>query len=329
MRNFKKVLALVLALAMVLTTFGMTAVSAAQYGDTSGHWAESYIDTWSNYGVIQGDGGYFRPDDAITRAEVAQVTQNVISYVDTAENTFVDVSASDWYADAVLKLVAAGALTGNGDGTMTPNNFMTREEAMTMLARAYGLTVENSNAAITQYADYQSVSDYATGYVGTMTSNGFVGGYEDGTVRPQAYISRAEFVKLLDNMIKLYITAPGAYGPEYVSGLVMVKTGGVTINGVVAKGIVVSPQVSGNVTITGSQVSGNIVNLSKTANVTSNTGGVVNPNATENPGSLIFPAQTVRAAAAAAAVTEDLPQLPDLQLLPQQQQHPEQQQLLR
>ena len=287
MRNFRKALALVLALAMVLTTFGVTVVSAAQYGDTSGHWAESYIDTWSNYGVIQGDGGYFRPDDAITRAEVAQVTQNVISYVDTAENTFVDVSASDWFADAVLKLVAAGALTGNGDGTMAPNNFMTREEAMTMLARAYGLTVENSNAAITQYADYQSVSDYATGYVGTMTSNGFVGGYEDGTVRPQAYISRAEFVKLLDNMIKLYITAPGAYGPEYVSGLVMVKTGGVTINGVVAKGIVVSPQVSGDVTITGSQVSGNIVNLSKTANVTSNTGSVVNPNATTKPNTIL------------------------------------------
>ena len=73
MRTFKRSLALVLAIAMVLTTFGMTVVSAAQYNDTEGHWAESYINTWSGYGVIQGDGGYFRPDDAITRAEVAQV----------------------------------------------------------------------------------------------------------------------------------------------------------------------------------------------------------------------------------------------------------------
>ncbi|HIV85467.1 MAG TPA: S-layer homology domain-containing protein, partial [Candidatus Monoglobus merdigallinarum] len=186
MRTLRKTLALILAIAMVLTTFGMTAVSAAQYNDTSGHWAESYINTWSDYGVIQGDGGYFRPDDAITRAEVAQVTQNVIGYVETADNSYADVDSSAWYADAVLKLAAAGTLTGDGDGTMRPNDYMTREEAMTMLARAYGLTVENSNAAITQYADYTDVSDYATGYVGTMTSNSYVGGYPDGTIRPQA-----------------------------------------------------------------------------------------------------------------------------------------------
>ena len=68
MKSFRRTLALVLAVAMVLTTFGMTVVSAAQYNDTEGHWAASYIDTWSGYGVIQGDGGYFRPDDAITRA---------------------------------------------------------------------------------------------------------------------------------------------------------------------------------------------------------------------------------------------------------------------
>ena len=114
MKTLKRTLAMVLALAMVLTAMGMTVVSAASYSDTQGHWAESYINTWSDNGVIQGDGGYFRPDDAITRAEVAQVTQNVISYVNKAANTFTDVSASDWYADAILKLAAAGALTGNG-----------------------------------------------------------------------------------------------------------------------------------------------------------------------------------------------------------------------
>ena len=288
MRTFKRSLALVLAIAMVVTTFGMTVVSAAQYNDTEGHWAESYINTWSGYGVIQGDGGYFRPDDAITRAEVAQVTDNVISYEKIADNMFTDVSTTDWFADAVLKLVAAGTLTGNGDGTMTPNNYMTREEAMTMLARAYGLTVENTQAGITQYADYQNISDYATGYVGAMTAAGYVGGYEDGTIRPKDYISRAEFVKIIDNMIKLYITEPGSYGPEYVGGIVMIKTGGVTLNGIVAGGVVVSPQVSGDVTITGSQISGDIVNLSEKANVTSNTGNVTNPSATTKPNNIVI-----------------------------------------
>ena len=289
MRKLRSGISAILVIAMIMTTLGMaTVVSAAEYQDTQGHWAESYINKWSDNGVIQGDGGYFRPDDAITRGEVAQVTQNLIGYVNKATNTFTDVAASDWYSDAILRLVEAGVLTGNGDGTMSPNNYMTREEAMTMLARAFGLQVQNSNAGITQYADYQNISDFATGYVGVMTSSGYIGGYEDGTIRPKDYISRAEFVKIIDNMIKLYITEAGTYGPEYVGGLIIIKTGGVTLSGIVAKGVVVSGQARGDVTITGSQISGNVVNLSANANVKSNTDNVVNPNDETKPNNTII-----------------------------------------
>ncbi len=277
MSKTRRIIAMVLTVAMVLTAFGMVTVSAASYSDTNGHWAESYIDTWSNNGVIQGDGGYFRPDDAITRAEVAQVTQNVIGYVDKANNTFSDMVPGSWYEDAILRLVAAGALTGNSDGTMEPDLFMTREQAMTMLGRAYGLTVENTQAGITQYSDYQAVSDFATGYVGAMTAAGYVSGYEDGTIRPQDYISRAEFVKILDNVIKLYITAPGTYGPSYIGGIAMIKSSGVVLNGVVGNGAVISPQVAGSVELKDCQFSGNVVNLSNSANVTSN---IINSNPT-------------------------------------------------
>ncbi len=271
MKTLRRTLAMILCIAMVLTTFGAVTVSAANYADTSGHWAEGVIDKWSGYGVIQGDGGYFRPDDAITRAEVAQVTQNVIGYATKENNTFSDVDPNAWYADAVLRLAAAGTLTGNGDGTMAPNAYMTREEAMTMLGRAYGLTPVNTTAGITQYADYQSVSDYATGYIGAMTAAGYVNGYPDGTIQPQATIARGEFVKILDNMIKMYITAPGTYGPSYAGGIVMVKTGGVVLNGVVANKVVISPQVSGDVSTTGSQINEGVLNLSGTATVNSST----------------------------------------------------------
>ncbi len=269
MRTLKRTLSIVLAIAMVLTTFGMVTVSAAGYADTAGHWAEGVIDKWSGYGVIQGDGGYFRPDDSITRAEVAQVTQNVIGYAATTANTFTDVDPNAWYADAILRLAEAGTLKGNGDGTMRPDAYMTREEAMTMLGRAYGLTPANTNAGITQYADYQSVSEYANGYIGAMTAAGYVNGYEDGTIRPQASISRGEFVKILDNMIGLYITAPGTYGPAYVKGLVMIKSGGVNLNGIVASGVVISPSAGGQLTLTNSQIDNNIYNLSSTMTVNS------------------------------------------------------------
>ncbi len=272
MRTLRKTLALVLAIAMVLTTFGAVTVSANTYADTNGHWAEGVIDTWSGYGVIQGDGGYFRPDDAITRAEVAQITQNVIGYVTSAPNSFIDVADNAWYTDAVLKLVAADVLTGNGDGTMTPDANMTREEAMTMLSRAYGLAPVNNMAGITNYADYSSISEYAQGYIGAMTAAGYVGGYPDGTIRPKDNIARGEFVKILDNMIKLYITGPGTYGPGYFGGIVMVKSGGVTLNGVIADKAVVSPLVSGDVITNNAQLTNGVLNLSDSATVNSEQG---------------------------------------------------------
>ena len=158
MRKLRSGISAILVIAMIMTTLGMaTVVSAAEYQDTQGHWAESYINKWSDNGVIQGDGGYFRPDDAITRGEVAQVTQNLIGYVNKATNTFTDVAASDWYSDAILRLVEAGVLTGNGDGTMSPNNYMTREEAMTMLARAFwtsGAELKCRNNSICRLSKY-------------------------------------------------------------------------------------------------------------------------------------------------------------------------------
>ena len=50
MKKLRKSMALLLAMAMVLATFGITVVSAAAFSDTSGHWAESVIDKWSNGG---------------------------------------------------------------------------------------------------------------------------------------------------------------------------------------------------------------------------------------------------------------------------------------
>ncbi len=60
------------------------------------------------------------------------------------------------------------------------------------------------------------------------------------------------------------------------------------MSGIVAKGVVVSGQASGDVTITGSQISGNVVNLSANANVKSNTDNVVNPNDETKPNNTII-----------------------------------------
>jgi hypothetical protein len=70
----KKRVSILVAVAMLLTLMLPSASAASvSFSDTAGHWAEGAIGTWSGYGVIQGDNGKFRPDDPITRGEMAVI----------------------------------------------------------------------------------------------------------------------------------------------------------------------------------------------------------------------------------------------------------------
>ena len=75
-KQTKRIISMVLCLALVFSVFGMIGTQSvyAAFSDTSGHWAESVIDKWSAKGVLRGDGdGTFRPDDSITRAEAVDM----------------------------------------------------------------------------------------------------------------------------------------------------------------------------------------------------------------------------------------------------------------
>lgn len=82
---------------------------------TEGHWSDAAMGRWAGVGVFKGDQyGDFMPDKEMTRAEFAQVLVNLMGYTAVAENTYADIPADAWYADAMLKLVAAGVMQGTG-----------------------------------------------------------------------------------------------------------------------------------------------------------------------------------------------------------------------
>lgn len=285
MKKIRTSLAAILALALVLSTFsfGMISVSAAAFQDTEGHWASEAIDKWSGYGVIQGSEGNFRPGDYITRAETATVLNNVIGYTDAAENTFNDVEAGAWYADAVLKANKAGVMNGDGEGIMRPTANVSREETVVMISRAVGLPTSNTGAG--QFGDEGQISDWAKNQVNAMASSGYIQG-NDGNFRPKDAITRAEVVTILNNLVGLYLPEAGTYDGT-VQGIVVVKTGGTTLQGVTAKGVVVSPQVgNGTVNINSCNISGNLTVLAPSATVNKNSSVInseTNPTATAKP----------------------------------------------
>lgn len=197
MRRLKKSMALLLALAMILTTFGITTVSAADFSDTSGHWAEGVIEKWSNAGVVNGyEDGTFLPDANITRAELAKIISTAKQYTALADISFTDVSADDWYVEDLRKCVAQGVIGGYEDGTFKPDNAVTREEAATMFQRAYKVNTEG----LLSFSDNDSISEWAKTSITALVGAGVINGYEDGTFAPAASITRAEVVKILDGI---------------------------------------------------------------------------------------------------------------------------------
>ncbi len=101
-------------------------------------------------GIFMGNAGLFRPDDKITRQEMACVIARVIEkysvVFDATENIFDDaLSIADWAKDSVSKVSAAGIINGMGDGTFAPGKNATRAEAVMMMVRLLDLMEGNNN----------------------------------------------------------------------------------------------------------------------------------------------------------------------------------------
>ena len=225
----RKFLSLILVFAMTvsLLTVGTGAVEPT-YGDTAGHWAESSIERWSSYGIIQGSNGEFDPNGQLTCAQLATILAKLLKLPAAPSAGFSDVAADAWYADAINRCVAAGILNGNGDGTVSPTAPITRERAMVMLGRALGIKpIENPD--LSKYGDAAKVSAYAQGYVAAMIEAGIVTGVGNNQIAPQDDINRASTVTILDRAIAIYADKDGATIDAKDGGLILIVAKNVKI----------------------------------------------------------------------------------------------------
>lgn len=260
----RKALAALLALTLALgpssmpagAETGETPANSAAFSDVSGHWAEAAIYKWSGNGIINGYQGLFRPDDSITRGEMAVILDNMMDYQVAAKNTFTDLTAGQFYTDPVLKANAAGIIKGDG-ARVRPADRISREEAAVMLGRAFA--VKESTSGTAAFNDASSVSSWAKGYVTAMAAKGYIKG-SNNSFRPKANITRAEIVTIIDNAVKAYYKEAGVY-TENVNGTAVIKVTGVTLKGVtVAENLIVAEGVGqGDVTLDSVTVKGETV----------------------------------------------------------------------
>ena len=139
--------------------------------------------------------GYVASDETYTlTVSDSRITMNGKDY---APVTFVNRKAAELNRTDHLAF-----LSGYANGTFEPDRNMTRAEVTTMFAR---LLTEQIEADKTYSSTFNDVAKdcWAANYIGYMQQFGIVTGYEDGSFRPDAPVTRAEFAAIASRFEKL------------------------------------------------------------------------------------------------------------------------------
>lgn len=226
----KKAAALFLSAALLATSVHFTPPAAA-----GTEWVQPSVDKLMSWGVITGrDGGAQQLNSRISRAEFTAMVNRAYGYTEPSETPFTDVPAWAWFADDIAIGYNTGYFSGTTETTASPNNTLTREQAITLLAR--NMRLPESSGEVTQFADGRSFSNWAKGYIKSAVNNGIVNGYQDQTFRPRSSITRAEMIKLLADALGTLINTSGVHSLGGVAGNLTINSPGTTLRDTVIAG---------------------------------------------------------------------------------------------
>lgn len=250
----RKILAALLTLVMVFSLLPVSAwAEETTYSDVAGHWAQSAILRWSDYGVLQGSEGKFSPDGTLTRGQMAVILSRLLNLPAAPSAGFTDVAPDAWYADGINRCAAAGILQGS-EGKAMPEDPITREQAMVMLCRALGIAAEDVGV-LAGFSDLSLVSDYARPYVAALVKAGVIKGDANGLLNPLSKITRAEIVTMIDRLVGHYAKEAGAVVDASDGALVIVVAENVKIvNAPAGTKVIVTEKATG-LTVNGTAVS--------------------------------------------------------------------------
>ena len=191
----KKFLSVVLSFTIGFT--GCIFPFSAKAADFNGTWAEKTIQKYMQTGMVHGDvNGDFRPNDYITRAELVAMINRFWEIENVQDNNFIDLSTGNWYYTDIIAAVANGYLSGYADGTIRPEQNVSRLETCVLLQRASGIS-----APIDENQDFgEEVPDWAKYAVSVLYVRDILNGYEDASLRLHTPVTRAEALVMIDTL---------------------------------------------------------------------------------------------------------------------------------
>jgi hypothetical protein len=181
------------------------------FADINAHWAKEAIVSMGGRMVVSGvSGDRFEPERQVTRAEFAAIVVRALGLGDAdTRSTFMDVRPQDWFSGYVDTAVENNLISGYGKDRFGPADTLTREQAMTILARAMELagtspklTETEADKLLSEYADGKSISGYARQGVAACLKTGAVKGTSASTLSPTQAVTRAEITVMVQRLLK-------------------------------------------------------------------------------------------------------------------------------
>ena len=256
----KKPIAFVCAAALLLSPTGALGASPSDFVDFTNDWSQGAMTAAVENGLLGGVGdGRIAPQGEVTRAQMAAIINRAFGAEKQASlSSYSDVAADAWYAVDMAKAVQMGTFSGTGNGLLEPDRAITREEAFSVLARAFALEA-GDDSSLASFSDGAQVSSWAKESVSAMVAAGYVNGSDGNRLNPQQTITRAEFAAVMSNLVAQYIDADSTLNRSLeIDGNVIVR-GNVDLSGYTINGDVIIADEATNVTLDGVTVNGRLV----------------------------------------------------------------------
>ena len=176
------------------------------------------------------------PNGDMTRAEMAAIINRSFGCYKTADiSQYKDVSKSKWYYKDVALAVQMGTYNGRSSSSMAPDSPITRQEAMTVVARALELDYDSySKTDLSVFSDRSEISNWALPYVRAMIGADYIHG-RGKILAPLDNITRSEFAQIFYNIIGTYIVSKGTYDKD-IKGSVLIRTDDVELKNLTVDG---------------------------------------------------------------------------------------------
>lgn len=182
-----------------------------EFADVAKHWSKDSVNNMGSRMVVNGVGGSnYDPNRSITRAEFAAIIVRALGLAPGSGTTsFSDVASSAWYAGYIETASSYGIIKGYDNGGFGPQDTISREQAMAMLARAMkitgletALTAKDVNQLTAAYADGSSISSYAKEASAACLKSGIVAGRSNSTIAPKSSVTRAEVAAMMERLLQ-------------------------------------------------------------------------------------------------------------------------------